>query len=148
MVDILEDNSLGETINISTASLLSDISFGDMDESKAKKNKMISKGMLIASIATDSKSIIWERRLKRSKNTPSGIVLLFAESSFPRPLKRSRATRSTKASTSSSTTIFRETSLSRVFLLVVKRSFPSSIYDVSPQVSWPTGLHFIRRRLQ
>ena len=52
MVDILEDNSLGETINISTASLLSDISFGDMDESKAKKNKMISKGMLIASIAT------------------------------------------------------------------------------------------------
>ena len=71
MVDILEDNSLGETINISTASLLSDISFGDMDESKAKKNKMISKGMLIASIATDSKSIIWERRLKRSKNNAS-----------------------------------------------------------------------------
>ena len=59
MVDILEVGSFGETINISTASLLSDISFGDMDESKAKKNKMISKGMLIASIALAFVNPLW-----------------------------------------------------------------------------------------
>lgn len=59
MVDILEVNSFGETINISTASLLSDISFGDMDESKAKKNKMLSKGMLIASIALAFVNPLW-----------------------------------------------------------------------------------------
>lgn len=59
MVDILEVGSFGETINISTGSLLSDISFGDMDESKAKKNKMISKGMLIASIALAFVNPLW-----------------------------------------------------------------------------------------
>lgn len=59
MVDILELSSFGETINISTASLLSDISFGDMDEAKAKKNKMISKGMLIASIALAFVNPLW-----------------------------------------------------------------------------------------
>lgn len=59
MVDILEVSSFDETINISTASLLTDISFGDMDESKAKKNKMISKGMLIASIALAFVNPLW-----------------------------------------------------------------------------------------
>lgn len=59
MVNILEVSSFGETINISTASLLSDISFGDMDESNAKKNKMISKGMLIASIALAFVNPLW-----------------------------------------------------------------------------------------
>lgn len=59
MVDILEVSSFGETIHISTASLLSDISFGDMDESKTKKNKMLSKGMLIASIALAFVNPLW-----------------------------------------------------------------------------------------
>lgn len=59
MVDILEVNSFDGTINISTALLLSDISFGDMDESKAKKNKMLSKGMLITSIALAFVNPLW-----------------------------------------------------------------------------------------
>lgn len=59
MVDILEVSSFDGAINISTASLLSDISFGDMDESKAKKNKMLSKGMLIASIALAFVNPLW-----------------------------------------------------------------------------------------
>lgn len=59
MVDLLEEENFGNTINISTVSLLSDISFGDMDESKSKKNKMISKGMLIASIALAFVNPLW-----------------------------------------------------------------------------------------
>lgn len=59
IVDILEVNSFGDTINISTTSLLSDISFGDVDESKAKKNTMITKGMLVTSIALAFVNPLW-----------------------------------------------------------------------------------------
>lgn len=59
IVDILEGSSFNETIYISTVDILSEISFGDIDESKAKKNKMLSKGMLIASIALAFVNPLW-----------------------------------------------------------------------------------------
>ena len=76
---------------------------------------------------------------RRSReNAPNG-------SSKKSALSPSSATRSVKKTRSSSSTLFRER-LCRASFASSLRSFPSSIYDASPQVSWPTGLLFIRRR--
>lgn len=59
IVDILEigiDRFFAETTNLSK---LVAVSFDEMDESKAKKNKMISKGMLIASLALAFVNPLW-----------------------------------------------------------------------------------------
>lgn len=59
MVDLLDADSFDNMISISTASSLPDITFGAIDESTSRRNKMVSKGMLIASIALAFANPLW-----------------------------------------------------------------------------------------
>lgn len=59
MVDLLDAGSFDNAISISTAPSLPDITFGDIDGLNSKRNKMVSKGMLIASIALAFVNPLW-----------------------------------------------------------------------------------------
>ncbi len=59
IIDFLEAGSFGEPMSISVAPAIADLSFADVEASKADKNKMLSRAMLITSIALGFTNLLW-----------------------------------------------------------------------------------------
>jgi len=59
MVDLLAADGFDHKLNITAEQMISNITYDEMDESKAKKHKLLSKGMLIASIAMAFVNPFW-----------------------------------------------------------------------------------------